>query len=80
MIGEYDRALSMISNLRNKVKGEWKMQFEAVMMFLRCGKFNEAEVMVQDSLKVHFATGRLWAALIQLQHANSQAVEDFDQA
>jgi hypothetical protein len=34
--------------------------------------------MVQDSLKIHFATGRLWAALIQLQHAKCQTVEDFD--
>jgi hypothetical protein len=36
------------------------------MMLMRFGQFKEAEEMVQESLKSHFATGRLWAILIQL--------------
>jgi tetratricopeptide (TPR) repeat protein len=36
--------------------------------------------MVQESLKAHFATGRLWAILIQLQHSRSQTVSDFKTA
>ena len=36
--------------------------------------------MVQESLKAHFATGRLWAILIQLQHSRSQSVSDFKTA
>lgn len=64
MIGEKDRALDMMKVLKIKVKSEWKIQFEGVMMFLRCGLFKEAEDMVKESLKTHFATGRLWAALI----------------
>ncbi len=45
-------------------KGEWKTQFEAVMLEVRSGKFLNAEEMVQESLEVYFATGRLWATLI----------------
>jgi hypothetical protein len=45
-------------------KGEWKTQFEAVMLEVRAGAFDEAESMVKDSLEVYFATGRLWATLI----------------
>ena len=29
---------------------------------------------------MHFATGRLWATLIQLQHARAKTEEDFDRA
>lgn len=46
------------------MKQEWKVYFEAVMMELRNGSFIEAEDMVKKSLKVHTATGRLWATLI----------------
>lgn len=53
------------------VKTEWKVYFEAVMLELRNGYFSEAEDMVKSSLRVHNATGRLWATLIQLQHARS---------
>ena len=53
------------------VKSEWKVYFEAVMLEVRNGQFTEAEDMVKGSLLVHNATGRLWATLIQLQHARS---------
>lgn len=36
------------------------------MMHMRCGLFLEAEQIVKESLHLHFATGRLWAVLIQL--------------
>lgn len=60
------------------VRGEWKIWFEAVMLEVRNGNFKDAENMVVESLKVHNATGRLWATLIQLQHARSQSEVDFD--
>jgi len=47
-------------------KGEWKTHFEAVMFEIRSGCFKEAEMHVQASLDIYFATGRLWATLIQL--------------
>jgi hypothetical protein len=43
---------------------EWKVQFEAVMMFMRLGKFVEAEELVKQSLTQYSAKGRLWAVFI----------------
>lgn len=53
-----------MKSTKSKAKGEWKIQFEAVMMYIRCGFFHEAEEIVRESLNTHFATGRLWAVLI----------------
>ena len=61
-------------------KAEWKTHFEAVLLEIRTGCFEMAENLVNQSLTVHFATGRLWATLIQLQHARSHTTEDFDRA
>jgi len=36
---------------------DWKLFFEAVLMFLRNGKLEQAENLVKDTLKVHFVTG-----------------------
>jgi hypothetical protein len=47
-------------------KSEWKTHFEAVLLEIRCGNFEDAEKLVLNSLQIHFATGRLWATLIQL--------------
>ena len=60
-------------------KAEWKTHFEAVLLQIRCGDFEEAEKLVLNSLQIHFATGRLWATLIQLQHARAKTTEDFDE-
>lgn len=67
-----------MASAKKLVRGEWKIWFEAVMLEVRNGFFREAEDMVVTSLKVHNATGRLWATLIQLQHARSQTKEEFD--
>ena len=77
MIDEQDRALAIMESTRTKFKGEWKTQFEAVMMYMRCGKLKQAEDSVRDSLKTHFATGRLWSVLIQLLHAKAVRTGDF---
>lgn len=77
MIEEKDRALAIMESTRTKFKGEWKTQFEAVMMYMRCGKLRQAEDSVRDSLKTHFATGRLWSVLIQLLHAKAGRTGDF---
>lgn len=53
-----------MNRIRNQANAEWKIQFEAVMMYMRMGKFREAEAIVKDSLKNYFAKGRLWAVLI----------------
>lgn len=66
MESQISRARQIMSSAKKLVRGEWKIWFEAVMLELRNGFFIEAEQMVIDSLKVHNATGRLWATLIQL--------------
>jgi hypothetical protein len=53
-----------MSSAKRLVKQEWKLYFEAVMLEMRNGYFSDAEEMVKQSLKIHFATGRLWATLI----------------
>jgi hypothetical protein len=53
-----------MNSTKRLVKQEWKVFFEAVMLELRNGFFTEAEAMVKSSIKVHNATGRLWATLI----------------
>jgi hypothetical protein len=53
-----------MNSTKRLVKTEWKVFFEAVMMELRNGYFHEAEEAVKASLKIHNATGRLWATLI----------------
>lgn len=53
-----------MTQTKKLVKTEWKVYFEAVMLEVRNGFFDEAEDMVRKSLTVHTATGRLWATLI----------------
>lgn len=59
-----DRARQIMLHTKRISKSEWKTHFEAVLLEIRCGNFEEAERMVLASLQVHFATGRLWATLI----------------
>ena len=49
------------------------------MLEFRQGNFEQAELLVNESLEIHFATGRLWATLIQLQHARAKTQDDFKQ-
>ncbi len=66
-----------MSQTKRLVKSEWKVYFEAVMLEVRNGFFTEAEELVKNSLQIHNATGRLWATLIQLQHARSLSADAF---
>ena len=76
--GDVDRARKIMDQAKRMSKGEWKTQFEAVMLEVRAGAFDEAESMVKDSLEVYFATGRLWATLIQMRHQRARTAEDFE--
>lgn len=66
MIGENDRALALMKRVRSQPNVEWKVQFEAVMMYMRMGLFQQAEDLVKECLTLYNAKGRLWALLIQL--------------
>lgn len=64
MIGENDRAIALMRKVRAQPNVEWKVQFEAVMMYMRMGRFTEAETLVKECLTLYNAKGRLWALLI----------------
>lgn len=64
MIGENDRALALMKRVRSQPNVEWKVQFEAVMMYMRMGLFQQAEDLVKECLTLYNAKGRLWALLI----------------
>ena len=78
--GEVSRARELMDQAKKQSKGEWKTQFEAVMLEVRSGCFKEAEEMVQDSLDVYFATGRLWATLILMLNSKATTPEGFQLA
>lgn len=59
-----ERARQIMAHTKRLSKSEWKTHFEAVLLEIRSGNFEEAELMVINSLQIHFATGRLWATLI----------------
>ena len=80
MRGQQARARQIMQHTKRIAKTEWKTHFEAVLLEFRSGCFDVAEDLVNQSLSVHFATGRLWATLIQLQHARARTEEDYDQA
>ena len=66
MRGQPQRARQIMQHTKRIAKTEWKTHFEAVLLEIRSGCFEVAEDLVHQSLTVHFATGRLWATLIQL--------------
>lgn len=68
LIGDKQRALSIMGRIRQQGNVEWKVQFDAVVMLMRMGLFTDAEAMIKDALEQYSAKGRLWALLIQLQH------------
>jgi len=76
--GDFGRAREIMDQAKKLSKGEWKTHFEAVMFEMRTGSFRQAEETVKESLETFFATGRLWATLIQLQHTRAKTAQDFD--
>ena len=73
--GDIKTTIKILAHARKSIKNDWKVFFESVLTYLRNGLFAQAEVLVKDSLKRHFVTGRLWATLIQLKHAKIVDVE-----
>jgi hypothetical protein len=64
MAEDQSKAIEIMNRLICQPNIEWKVQFEAVMMFMRLGKFLEAEELVKQSLTQYSAKGRLWAVFI----------------
>jgi hypothetical protein len=79
LIGDRQRALSIMGRIRQQGNIEWKVQFDAVVMLMRMGLFPDAEVMIKDALGQYSAKGRLWALLIQLQLQRARTTADFEE-
>lgn len=70
----------LIDRIREQSNVEWKVQFEAVVMYMRMGLFDQAETIVREALDMYSAKGRLWALLIQIQHQRASSTSDFERA
>ena len=76
-IGETQRSRKILEGTRKVIKSDWKVFFESVLTEIRNNSIAGALEMVNEALKLHFATGRLWATLIQLQHSFANDPESF---
>ena len=51
-----------------KVIFDWKLHFETIQMLTRNSQFPKALEVIEASLKIHYAIGRIWASKIQIHH------------
>jgi len=80
--GNADLARRLLKSARKKTPQEWKVFLESVLLELRSQCVDRALKEARKALEVHRGTGRLWAVLIQLEHAQGvhQQLRVFQQA
>ena len=59
----------------DRSKQDWKIYLERINLEMRSGFFLEALEISKEAVARYYSTGRLWASLIQLLHADRQSVE-----
>ncbi|KAH3765355.1 Pre-mRNA-splicing factor CLF1 [Pelomyxa schiedti] len=64
--GDIEAARGILFNARKESSHEWKVFLESVLLEIRAGNIPGAILAVKEALKIHTATGRLWAVFIQL--------------
>lgn len=57
-----------------KSNQDWKIYLERINMEMRYGAFADALEIAKEAVSKYFSTGRLWASLIQLLHADKDCV------
>merc|ERR1712232_1199380 len=67
-VGEVARARAALSSAQVCDAADWKVFLEQICMAVRQGQLDEAREVANAALEMHPATGRLWAALISLEH------------
>lgn len=72
--GRVDLARDLMVEACENSKYDWKVFLEHINMEMRNGDFERALRIAKDSLQAYPATGRLWAAVVQLQHADKKAL------
>jgi len=82
LCGNADQARKLLKGARRTNRQEWKVFLESVLLELRSQDVPRALREARKALKVHRGTGRLWAVLIQLEHAQGveQQLRVFQQA
>lgn len=80
--GHTDAARAILKRAKSETRHEWKVFLEAVLLEARAGLLGKAVTEARQALKVHGATGRLWAVLIQLSlsHGIQQQFQVFREA
>jgi la-related protein 1 len=73
--GSLETSRELMEEACEHSKHDWKVYLERISMEIRNGDFERALRIAKDSLQAYPATGRLWAAVIQLQHADRGALE-----
>ena len=73
---DYERAGKAIDSACEEAKQDWKIHLEAIAADLRSLDFPKALERAKQALQVYSCTGRLWAVLIQLQHADVESVAE----
>lgn len=71
---DYEKAEKTIDTACEEAKQDWKIHLEAIAMDLRALNFPRALEKAKQALQLYSCTGRLWAVLIQLQHASADAI------
>jgi la-related protein 1 len=73
--GRMERARELMVEACEHSKNDWKVYLERISMEMRNGDFERALTIAKESLQAYPGTGRLWAAVVQLQHADKAAVQ-----
>ena len=76
-VQDHPRARQLMILACENSKFDWKVFLESINFEMRCGALTEALEIAKRSLTIHLATGRLWSAVIQLQHAIPDMLEQF---
>src|SRR5690606_6296604 len=76
-LGNIDQARYYLSKAKHLTRDEWKVFLEAVLLEMRSNDFQSAKEEVDEALKIHPTTGRLWAVKTQIVHLiNTQLGKD----
>jgi len=80
--GDSEQARRLLKGARRTNRQEWKVFLETVLLELRSQCTQRALKEARKALEIHRGTGRLWAVLIQLEHAQGvhQQLRVFQQA
>eukprot|EP01006_Ploeotia_vitrea_P028406 TRINITY_DN61110_c0_g1_i1.p1 TRINITY_DN61110_c0_g1~~TRINITY_DN61110_c0_g1_i1.p1 ORF type:complete len:1465 (-),score=160.58 TRINITY_DN61110_c0_g1_i1:327-4721(-) len=72
-VSHLPKAREILLRAHTETKYEWKVFLESILLEIRAGNTKGAIEASLEALEIHRGTGRLWAVLIQLKHAEGEA-------